>query len=202
MISEALIKEAGKAGFYLKRTQVGDRMEPRWTSKCICCGTERTWNWGPNYATVSQIKNAELAGWSHSKRGLTCDECVEKEQQARRKMSSKIENLPNPKLQRKVFALLDDHFDEDKRLYRNGWTDKKIAEEAQTSEQFVATLRKGAYGELAEDPAVTALRAEIEALYAEAHKMSDELLERMAKIETKITQLHSRLDGYEQKRVA
>lgn len=201
MISEALIKEAGKAGFYLKRTQVGDRMEPRWTSKCTCCGTERTWNWGPNYATISMIQGAEAAGWSHGKREFLCEPCAEKAQQARRKMTTKVEPM-NPKLQRKVFALLDDHFDEDKRLYRSGWSDKKIAEEAQTSEQFVQTLRKGAYGELAEDPAVTALRAEINALTDEAKALEDMLLDQLSKIEQKITQLHSRLNGYEQKRVA
>lgn len=201
MISEALIKEAGKAGFYLKRTQVGDRMEPRWTSKCICCGTERTWNWGPNYATVSQIKGAEQVGWSHDKRGLTCNECVEKEQKARRKMS-KIENIPNPKIQRDVYRLLDDYFDEETRLYRNGWTDKKIAAEAKTSEQFVVTLRRGAYGELAEDPALTALRIEMAELEKVAKVIEDDLLNRMAEISDKITKLHERINSYELKRVA
>lgn len=200
MISEALIKDAGKAGFYLKRTQVGDRMEPRWTSKCTCCGTERTWNWGPNYATISMIQCAEMAGWSHSKREFLCEPCAEKAQKARRKM--KIENIPNPKIQRDVYRLLDDHFDESTRLYRNGWTDKKVAEAAKTSEQFVITLRRGAYGELAEDPAITALKGEMASLEQEAKRIEDDLLNKMAEISEKITKLHERINSYELKRVA
>lgn len=114
---------------------------------------------------------------------------------------SKIEAVANPKLQRKVYALLDDHFDEDRRLYKAGWSDKKIAETAETSEQYVASVRRGAYGELAEDPMVTAIRNEIDALDKHAKSMTDTLLNEMAKVEQKITALNTRLDGLAMKKV-
>lgn len=195
----ALVAAAEKIGVYTKRVQIGDRMVTRWACKCAACGTERVWGWENNTSTRFMLQNMNGAGWTQDKRGLICDSCTEAEKKDRK--MSKIDSI-NPKLQRKVFNLLDDHFDEDRRLYRSGWSDKKIAEAAETSEQFVITLRRGAYGELAEDPAVTALRAEITALSEEMRLLADTTMEQMGKIEEKITQLHVRLNTYEQKRVA
>lgn len=198
MAQKHLIEDAAKYGFYPTRVATGGRPATRWACKCAKCDTERVWGWEPGTSPEFMIQNSARNGWSHDKRGPICDKCNDAEKQE--KKVSKIEPM-NPKLQRKVFALLDDHFDEDKRLYRSGWSDKKIAEAADTSEQFVISLRKGAYGELAEDPAITALRGEIAALSQEAKTVADELMDRMGKIEEKITQLHSRLNTYELKKV-
>jgi len=201
MSQHDLMQDAEKIGVYKKRLQVGDRMETRWACKCAKCGKEQTWGWNPNTSPTFMIQNIEKAGWSHDKRGPICDACTADEKNGRKKMS-KVDTIPNPKIQRDVYRLLDDYFDEETRLYRNGWTDKKIAAEAKTSEQFVITLRRGAYGELAEDPAITAIRADITALSNEAKAIADQMIERMGEIEAKITQLHQRLNTYEMKRVA
>lgn len=196
---KAVVEVARKMGFYPKRVQIGDRMETRWSCTCASCGKERSWGWENNTSPRFMVQNINRAGWSHdSKRGPICDDCTK---EASTRMSNKIDSI-NPKLQRKVFSLLDDHFDEDKRLYRAGWSDKKIAEAAETSEQFVATLRRGAYGELAEDPAVSALKGEIALLEQTAKQIEDELLNRMTELSQQITALHTRLDTYAMKRVA
>lgn len=201
MTQQTLVQDAEKIGVHARRVRVGDRMETRWVCSCAKCNKEQVWGWNSRTSPSFMIQNMVRAGWSHDKRGPICDVCTADEATGHKKMS-KVDTIPNPKLQRKVFALLDDHFDEDTRLYRTGWNDKKIAEEAQTSEQFVQTLRRGAYGELAEDPAITAIRAEITALSNEAKQVADEMMDRMGKIEEKITALHTRLNTYELKRVA
>lgn len=196
---KALVADAATINVHPKRIHFGDRMAIKWVSTCQCCETERAWGWPDNTSTRFMLQNMERAGWTYDKKlGLVCDVCNEK---AASKEMSKVDSI-NPKLQRKVFNLLDDHFDEDKRLYRAGWSDKKIADEAQTSEQFVTSLRKGAYGELAEDPAITMIRADINALSNEAKAIADQMLNRMGEIEAKITQLRERLEGYAHKRVA
>lgn len=199
MTQKHLVEDAAKVGFYPTRIATGGRPATRWACKCAKCGTERVWGWEPGTSPTFMIQNLSRNGWTHDKRGPICDSCTNDEHQE--KKVSKIEPM-NPKLQRKVFALLDDHFDEDKRLYRSGWSDKKIAEAADTSEQFVESLRRGAYGELAEDPAISALKGEIALLSQEAKRVGDELLNRMTEIEGKITQLYQRIQTYEQKRVA
>jgi len=71
---------------------------------------------------------------------------------------------PNPVIMRRVITLLNDQFDIDKRLYRDGWSDERVAKDAETSPEFVTTFRRSAYGELAEDPMISRLRDDIAAL--------------------------------------
>ena len=71
---------------------------------------------------------------------------------------------PNPKIARRVITLLNEHFDTDKRLYHHGWSDERVAKEANASLEFVINYRKEAYAELAEDPVATKLRDDIKAL--------------------------------------
>ena len=192
---KSLVADAERVGVNLRRTTIGGRPVTRWGTTCSTCGKEQLWGWGQGTGVHFMLKNLDNAGWSRDRKGnIVCDSCNEEKKQEKR--VSKIENIPNPKLQRKVFTLLEDHFDEERRLYRAGWSDKKVAAEAQTSEQYVAALRSGAFGELAEDPTITALRSELAGLREEAQKIADELMERMGKIEEKITTLHSRIDGY------
>jgi hypothetical protein len=73
---------------------------------------------------------------------------------------------PNPVIMRRVITLLNDQFDMKTRLYREGYSDERVAKEAETSPDFVTTFRRGAYGELAEDPMISKLRDEVAALKA------------------------------------
>lgn len=71
---------------------------------------------------------------------------------------------PNPVIMRRVITLLNDQFDIKSRLYREGWSDARVAKEAETSPDFVVTFRRSAYGELAEDPMISRLRDDVAAL--------------------------------------
>jgi hypothetical protein len=72
---------------------------------------------------------------------------------------------PNPKIARPVITLLNEHFDTDTRLYHPGWSDERIAKEANAAIAFVIYNREeGGYGKLAEEPETTKMRNEIIAL--------------------------------------
>lgn len=58
---------------------------------------------------------------------------------------------PNPKIMRKVHELLGDYFDENAGKYRSGYSDDKVAKEANCSIVFVQRQREEAYGKLAPD---------------------------------------------------
>ena len=200
MSHAGLVADAEKLGFYQRRVVSDDnRAVTKWACKCSRCNAEIVWSYGLGTGIPFMMKHLRAAGWDHDKRGPICTQCIW-EENARKEKVSKPETLSNPKLQRKVFALLDDHFDEDNRRYRPGWSDKKIADEAQTSVQFVEGLRRGAYGELAEDPAVTALRGELEALAEEAKKSADTLMTVFGDLEKKVSDLKTRVEGLAAKR--
>jgi len=82
---------------------------------------------------------------------------------------------PDPKLARKIYAALDDHFDDVKKRFAPGWDDQRIAKELDVSPELVIRIRREAYGELAEDPAISVLRDDVELLKMELADASDKL---------------------------
>lgn len=68
------------------------------------------------------------------------------------------------KAQADMFRLLADHFDTVDGRYVDGWSDEKIAKETGIAKATVADFRKAGFGEIKEDPAIAAIRADINAL--------------------------------------
>jgi hypothetical protein len=160
----------------------------RWIVTCGCgkvstIGEQQDVN--PN-ALVTRMRNRD---WSMSqKHAPICPDCLKE-----KRVNTKTTVGPDPKIARKVYALLDDHFDETKRLYRAGWNDKKVAEAADTSLDLVVDTRRRAYGELAEDPILQVVRDDLELLRMEVAELTKRyntdvatVLERIAEIERKI----------------
>jgi hypothetical protein len=96
---------------------------------------------------------------------------------------------PSPKIARRVITLLNENFDCDKRLYRPGWSDERVAKEAECALTFVINNRKEAYAELAEDPMATKLREDIKAL-------EDLQAQHVAEVNARIVELKARLDKW------
>lgn len=71
------------------------------------------------------------------------------------------------KILRAVYALLDDHLDPEKMLYRNGWTDGRIAKESGVAEVAITKIREESYGKLSEDPEVTSLKDDLKLMSME-----------------------------------
>ena len=74
---------------------------------------------------------------------------------------------PDPKIARKIFACLDEVFDDSKRLYRDGETDDAVAKKLGVSLEIVTNIRRTAYGELAENPAISKLGEDVAMLRLE-----------------------------------
>ena len=97
--------------------------------------------------------------------------------------------IGNPKIVVKVITMLNEHFDLEKRLFRSGWSDERIANEAGTSVTFVVGYREDAYAKLAEDPVATKMREDIRAL-------EDLQAQHVAEISAKVDELKARLDKW------
>ena len=68
---------------------------------------------------------------------------------------------PDPKIARKIYAALDEHFDDKKRVYLAGYSDEEVAKSLDVSQEIVISIRKAAYGELAVDSAMSKLGDDI-----------------------------------------
>lgn len=100
--------------------------------------------------------------------------------------------VPNLKLARKVYAALDEHFDEDKKMYRDGWNDLTISKSLGVSQDVVTRIRREAYGELAMDPKLAKLSDDIELLRMEY----DDAQQKMVAVSTRLVALEAQLRGY------
>lgn len=91
--------------------------------------------------------------------------------------------MPNPvgspKIARSVFAALEDHLDTEKMLYRDGYSDERIAKETGAAVEYVTRIRADAFGELAEDPVISALRDDVELLRLEIGDQWKRLLDKI-----------------------
>jgi hypothetical protein len=105
---------------------------------------------------------------------------------------------PALRLQRRVMALLEAHFDDTAGAYRNGYSDARVAEETEAAVTAVERIRADAFGALAEDPRIAALREELELLsmvYEEERtRITGELKRLDATIEEQRAILAGRLD--------
>lgn len=194
--SSAIAAEAGQYGIRFGSIEAGGRRSPRWFIHCGTCETEVAKGWNAETSPDLMIGNMHRAGWKLQRnRPPICPTCLHpprsNDNMTTEKKSPGIG--PDPKIARRVFALLDEHFDEGTRLYRSGYTDKRIAEEVGTSEELVARTRVAAYGELAEDPIVTGLKDDIQLLRMELDdvraasiKAHDAMAQKIAAMEEKL----------------
>lgn len=126
-----------------------------------CGGTERysAKNGMVGPSTLERIWRGK--GWDVDirKGAFVCPVCVRKETEARRKQkeAKKMEkfngvaNSPSPSqssaLAKKIMSdLLFDHYDLSAQDYKEGWDDKRIAQECGLSETFVCQRRAADYG--------------------------------------------------------
>lgn len=162
--------EASAAGF----NKINMKGHVQWVCTCKKCGDEHRATWDIRTSPDLMIKNMRTKGWDvGAGRDPVCPKC-----RGGRKSMSQLKNgaaisavpdppaamptLPSAQLSRKVFASLEENFDEQTKRYRSGWSDARVAKETGASETFVASTRRAAFGELAEDPAVTSLKEDID----------------------------------------
>lgn len=133
-----------------------------WFLDCAC-GRSTAFDMSVDSKLATLTKLAQRKGWTVGrKQPPICSHCLEE-----KKQMSRAQIGPDPKIARKVFAALEDHFDEPKRLFKPGWSDQKIADELKVALPVIVSIREDAFGKLAENPEVTQLRDDIELLKLE-----------------------------------
>jgi hypothetical protein len=172
--SHTYLQLAAECAHHGLREIIDGQGRRRWLAACGHCGKESS-------VFRADVRNAQQvlghftrAKWILARKASPY--CSKECSNAERTMSSTNTNKapaapvqaigPNPVIMRRVITLLNDQFDMKTRLYREGYSDERVAKEAETSPEFVTTFRRGAYGELAEDPMISKLREEVAALKA------------------------------------
>lgn len=89
---------------------------------------------------------------------------------------------PDFKLTRFVMRTLEQVFDEHTRLYKDGYSDERVAKECKTSAENVAHVRVGAFGELAEPPAWVSIRNDMTTLKNDITVLESALLDEVSKL--------------------
>lgn len=176
-------------GFRKVRVHDGDVHRVMWQIACSVCGKEERHGWDVRTSPALMVKNMRKANWIVSKSPV-CPDCRSK------KMPKDLMNeasasamvagviVPATKLMVEIIHKLDDVFDRERRLYAPGWSDEKVGAAIGASPEVVTRFRRDAYGELAEDPTITALRADIEALRAVVDDEIAKLTDRLAKLQS------------------
>lgn len=159
----------------------------QWEAVCKCGETIRK-AWAIARPVEMMLKQLRKTGWLLGLRHQPiCPSCATDTREhivvTKEATVTELPHLiPNPKIARAVFRLLEENFDAEAGRYAGEWSDDLVAKEAQTSPQFVAKTRREGFGEITEDPEVTRMRelvvntrTEVEA----AMKMAGEALGKM-----------------------
>ena len=132
----------------------------RWQIGCGFCDEVSQHGWNAETSPALMVKNMRRQSWLVEKNGpAKCPDCQTKERTMNAHVTTPVG--PDPKIARRIYAALDEHFDEAKKLYKPGWDDVKIAKELEVSDVIVSKIRREAYGELAENPVLTQLKEDI-----------------------------------------
>ena len=141
---------------------------------CHLCGTTDHWTAAQMVGPQTALPKVIQMGWRADGK-VTCPACIAAK---RKKPEGKVVpmKLVTPvatagdvdldqmkKHKRLVILALEDYFDEASRRYREGKTDKAIADELDLSDAFVAKVREEFYGAIAEPEDVAAFRAQLDA---------------------------------------
>jgi hypothetical protein len=186
-VQQRLILEAAKYNFtYATRN---DRAA--WYVNCSVCNAESVVG-APNNAPPQLIAtHFSKRGWNVGfKQPPICPDC-QKANRMTKTLSIPTptptpQTAPDPKIARKVYAALDERFNETTRTYAAGWSDERVAKELSVALPLVVGIRTSAYGELAEDPRITKLREDVEFLRME---FEEEMTKLTAKYANRVKEL-------------
>lgn len=177
---------------------------------CVACGTVGSINLSKRLPPQAILKMFQRRGWKMGNKTMECGDCLKIAGEIRKiNNMTKAKNVtpipirsdpltvtdPDPvvtepvvnlRKQREIFDLLEEAFDEKEGCYKGGMSDKLIAETADMSVEFIAKLRREAFGEIKTDPQVI----ELVNRFAELHSVLKDI---NAKVDAAIKDLDHHL---------
>jgi len=168
--------DAARFGFKKVRWNAENPHAVAWEIACGQCGAKHKAAWGPDTSPDLMVRNMRRKGWNvRDGKPPQCGSCSKPIVVNKTELKPMSQPAPGgasippvaPKIQRQIFSLLEDHFDDAKRIYRVGWSDDHVAKQVGTTTAIVERLRREAFGELAEDPKISTLRDDMEILRME-----------------------------------
>lgn len=168
-------EEALKWGFKKVQRDGVTNKPAHWTIQCDECERVVEHTWDARTSPEIMVRNMRNAHWDVTYKGKArCPTCINKRESV---VNKPLQNAgPDLKIARKIYAALDDHFNDEKKLYFPGWDDQRIAKELAVSPELVIRIRKEAYGELAESPEISMLRDDVELLKMELKEQLDTII--------------------------
>lgn len=143
-----------------------------WRCRCSICNVASDHGWPFDTNPQKMVANMRRQGWRMGwKHGNQCPECIKTERKEKPVNEAPLNTLhqqpitnigPDPKLARRIYQQLDDHFDEVTKRYKGSESDETIAKRISTSVMIVAKIREEAYGKLAADPEALKLQQAID----------------------------------------
>jgi hypothetical protein len=104
---------------------------------------------------------------------------------------------PNPRIQRRVYDLLSEQYIEDKSINKGrfsaGWSDERVAKEANASLAYVVKVREEGYLPLAEDPEMTKVKGDIQKNGEKIERFGTEFDDKIAHLITEFSEKKAQL---------
>lgn len=135
---------------------------------CATCGANRVWRSERGGDPSISVKRARQSGWRLGR--ITCPDCVAKAKEKKVNTKANVTpikadtQIPSPDARQKrrdAHELIALAFDLANGIYKDGYSDARIAKETGLSEDWVARRREDEFGPLKEPDELAALRAEL-----------------------------------------
>jgi len=154
-------RDAATFGAHKEWSTEHNRIE--WEVKCACGAWDRR-PFTTNTSPEVMMKKWKQHGWLLAKGDTPiCPECRTPKKEPGMTTPAKI--IPDMKVTRRVMEALTEHFDQQVHRYKGTWNDANVANHVGCSADLVAHIRVDAgYGEIAQDPELVEVRAELDTL--------------------------------------
>ncbi len=210
------LSRRGEPSYDLIKRKDGRTTVTTVTVSCAKCAEQHIQPWNAGHHPTLIKKRMLTLGWEFdpfSKKGCICPNCnkrghpkqpkpIQPSQEEAVEVSSPepfiqedVDDMQTtlrdltPDERARVRHLLDHHFDDTRGRYLEGYTDKRVGEEANVPWAAVKKLRDAAYATLREDERMTELRDEMDKLRAKNATAVEEVSNKLGSMAKQITEL-------------
>lgn len=154
---------------------------------CSRCQFQETHGSSVGIPAARVAKNFRSKGWDVDRkcRVAICPGCLREE--------SIVKQSPEAiRAQAKLFAMLEEHYDPEKKRFRTDWSDDKVSKACGLSVDQVSVTRESLYGPMI-DPVVAKAEAEIDRIQAQLTELESLVKTETAKLRTELAKVRGAL---------